>query len=57
MIVNVKNLPKNVSGKYVVVRYDENTKTLWYYGSFDNEDRANQVVEELYNGLVVINND
>lgn len=52
MIVNVKNVPESVR-RWVVARYDENTKALWYYGSWDEKADAEKVVDELYNGLLV----
>lgn len=52
MKVKVNNTP-TTTRHWVVARYDENTKKLWYYGSWDNKEDAERAVEELYNGILV----
>lgn len=52
MKVKVNNAP-TTTRHWVVARYDENTKKLWYYGSWDNKEDAERAVEELGNGILV----
>ena len=37
----------------MVARRDEYTSELWYYGTFDTEERAYEVARELDNGIVL----
>ena len=57
LIANVKNLPTYPLRKYVVARYDENTQSLWFYGSYDEDEyeKANRAAEEIGNGVVLEN--
>lgn len=49
--VNILNLPKTPREGYVVARTDESK--LWYYGTYETEERAREVAVELGNGIVV----
>ena len=49
--INVENVPP-ISNKWIVVRYDENTRKLWFWGSWDNLGSAIDIAKEV-NGLVV----
>lgn len=52
--VKVNNTPLSIirsSGKFVVAR-DVNG-ALWYYGTYETEERANEVVEELGDGVIL----
>ena len=50
----IKNIPDNFDlgsiGWMVVRRMDTG---LWYYGFYENEEKANQVAIEINNGVVV----
>ena len=50
--VRIKNAPERFHGLYVVARRDWNAD-LWYYGSYDTEDRAREVSKELGNGVIL----
>ena len=39
--------------KYLVVRRDEHDASLWYYGTYDNKERAQEVALEIRNGIVL----
>lgn len=49
--VEVNNVPENPS-KYIVARYDPNTLSLWYWGSWDEKYKA-QIAAEEVTGLVM----
>ena len=49
--VEVKNIPKIVE-KFVVARFDENTNSLWFWGSWNDEIKAKDVAIEI-GGIVV----
>ena len=51
LMVNVNNLPSCDLDKYTVVRYADGG--LWYYGTYSNRERAEEVADELGNGLVI----
>lgn len=51
--VRIFNLPKTMRHKFVVVRRNEIDSMLWYYGNYDNEERALEVALELGNGIVI----
>ena len=50
-INNIINQP-NAQG-YLVVRRDEITARLWYYGFYTDKDRANRAALEIGNGLIL----
>lgn len=50
-VVEVNNMP-NQTEKYVVARYSEDTNSLWFWGSWEDEDKAEAVAEEI-GGLVL----
>jgi len=50
-INNIINHP-NAQG-YLVVRRDEITARLWYYGFYTDKDRANRAALEIGNGLIL----
>ena len=50
--VNILNLPKTPREGYVVARNCEGN--LWYYGTYETEKRAREVIAELDNGVLVI---
>ena len=51
--VKVNNLPDTEEEGFMVVRRDEHDASLWYYGTFDTEDRAKEVAIEIGNGLYI----
>jgi hypothetical protein len=55
MKVIVNNLPNYELRKYIVARYDR--QKLWFYGTYDDKERAESVAKEIGNGLVVENDD
>lgn len=52
--IEVNNMPEEVR-KYVVARIDERDMGLWYWGSWDERDRAQTAAEEI--GGVVLEAD
>lgn len=44
--VYINNMPQKTE-KYVVARFDEDGKELWYWGSWDDVVRAKEVAEEV----------
>ena len=55
MKVKVFNLPNYPLKKWIVARYDSNTKKLWFYGTWDEKTEAERVAAEIDNGVVVEN--
>ena len=49
--VTINNVPKNVE-KYIVARYDTDSLSLWYWGSWDEKYKA-QIAAEEVTGLVM----
>lgn len=49
--VEVNNVPENPN-KYIVARYDPDTLSLWYWGSWDEKYKA-QIAAEEVTGLVM----
>ena len=54
----INNVPKDVqNGKYdgwfMVVRRDENNASLWYYGIYEDDQKAMDVAVKIGNGIVV----
>ena len=49
----VNNLPSHELKRYVVARYDENTKELWYFGTYEEREYAEYAISQLYNGLIL----
>ena len=49
--VEVNNMP-DISAKYVAARFDENTNALWFWGSWERKEKAEEVAAEI-GGLVV----
>jgi len=52
-VAKIKNTPKVVKSGWVVARRDDFTAELWYYGTYDTEERAYEVAQELDNGVVL----
>lgn len=50
MIISVKNTPA-IDKPYVVVRRAEDG-SLWYFGQYDDKNKAAQVAVEIGNGFV-----
>jgi hypothetical protein len=46
-------MPKDAD-KYVVARWDKDTSALWFYGSWNNKEQA-QEISKMIDGIVVIN--
>lgn len=44
--VYINNMPEKTE-KYVVARFDEDGKELWYWGSWSNKDKADEVANEI----------
>ena len=40
-------------GAYVVARYDDRTHSLWYYGAWLKEADAENIADQIGNGLVL----
>ena len=51
--VSVYNLDHEPRHNYIVVRRDEETAKLWWYGSYETEEKANRVAVEIGNGIVL----
>lgn len=54
--IEINNVPKNVNmisnyGDYLVVRYCDDG--LWYYGVYDDVQRAQMAAKEINNGFVI----
>lgn len=49
--IYIYNLPGEIKTGYMVARQD--AARLWYYGTFDTEERAKEVAVELGNGVVI----
>ena len=49
--LRINNMPLHDLDKYIVARVDGTE--LWYYGTYDNEDMAYRVADEIGNGIVV----
>ena len=50
-INNITNQP--TTNGYLVVRRDERTAALWYYGFYENKERAERAAFEIRNGVVL----
>lgn len=48
----VKNTPEHVK-RWVVARRDSYTAELWFYESYDEEQRAHDIAEELDDAIVL----
>lgn len=53
LYAKVKNTPKDVKNGWMVARRDDYTAELWYYGTYETEERAENVALELENGIVL----
>ena len=51
MQVEVNNVTDGEE-KYVVARFDEHSKKLWYFGRYETEERAKEVAL-IENGIVL----
>lgn len=49
--VKVNNVPDNPC-KYIVARYDSNSLSLWFWGSWDDKQEAGIAAEEI-TGIVL----
>ena len=48
------NVPKDTkSRQWVVARRDPNSAELWWYGSYDDEELAYSVAQDIGNGVVL----
>ena len=48
------NVPKDTKiRQWVVSRRDPNSAELWWYGSYDDEELAYSVAQEIGNGVVL----
>ena len=52
LTVNVCNTPEDMNYDFIVARLDKNQ--LWYWGSYESEEKANEVAAKLGDALVVI---
>ena len=50
--IKINNIPDNAK-KYVVARMDETDCSIWYWGSWDERDRAAQTAIAI-GGIVII---
>ncbi len=54
LTAEVKNMPYQIlKDGYLVVRRDENNASLWYYGFYQDLDRAQEIAVEIGNGIVL----
>ena len=53
MTVDVKNAPRTLTSGYMVARAVDGE--LWYYGTYEEKDRAEYVAQEIGNGVVLEN--
>ena len=51
-IRNIPPIERRRSG-WIVARRDDFTSMLWYYGTYDTQERALDVATELDNGVVL----
>ena len=51
VIASVKNAPAVIKSGFVVARQFDGD--LWYYGTYETEERAYDVAQELGNGVVL----
>lgn len=51
----INNLPREDLYGFMVARlcHSESKPELWYYGTYESEERANEVAMELGNGVVL----
>jgi hypothetical protein len=49
--VKINNLPDYDDAGFMVVRQDDGE--LWYYGTYETEERAKEVAIEIGNGAVI----
>jgi len=52
LVAKVNNTPADVKG-WVVARRDSYDASLWYYGEYETEKRAQDVAQELDDAVVV----
>ena len=50
--VKINNLFGDPEFPYIVARRDEQTAELWWYGSYETEEKANEVAVKLKDGVV-----
>ena len=50
--VKVNNVPKETL-EYVVARYDEDSQQLWFWGTWDDKNEAEKVVNDVENGILL----
>lgn len=53
-IINAPVGLKDFDEKWLVVRRDEESAELWYYGVYDDEEMAYSVAQEIGNGVVLL---
>ena len=53
IVADVKNTPKTLSSGFMVARLVDGE--LWYYGTYEEKDRADSVAQEIGNGVVLEN--
>lgn len=51
MFVNLYNTPENINYNFIVARLDDNK--LWYWGSYETEEKADEIAQELIDAIVV----
>jgi len=51
VIADIENLPERLND-YIVVRRGDDWK-LWYWGTYDNKDRAKMACAEIGNGVLL----
>lgn len=49
--VVIHNLPEQIGAGWLVVR--DTRDALWYYGTYEDEQRALEVAEDIGNGIVL----
>ena len=50
--IKINNMPEEIRYKYIVVRRIEDA-TLWYWGTYDDENSATAAAVAIGNGFVV----
>lgn len=50
-LVEVNNIPDETE-EFIVARFSQETRSLWFYGSWDNEPQAEEIAK-FVDGIVV----
>jgi len=54
LVAEVNNMPHPITEPgYLVVRRDDHDASLWYYGFYQDLDRAQEIAVEIGNGIAL----